>query len=312
MRSFLIRNIFFITPIVILFLISAFILNGKCDNFYLRFTSSKQRSLIIGTSRAAQGLVPDVMNETFSKNGFEFGLYNFSFTNNSSPFGPIYYNAIKQKLDTSSKNNLFIVTVCPWSISSDAKDPNDTKKFGEVIGPLTGTHYYSMYPNWEYIFRRINLSVFKHAFTSIYGSPNTNLHKDGWLEINVDFNDSIANNRTRIRMEEYRNKAAPKFHFSKIRFQYFIKTIETLKMYGKVFVVRLPVCNEMKDIENNLIPHFNSMVDSLTNRLAVKYINYNDSLSNYHFIDGNHLYKKSSKEISINLSTYLINELRKK
>ena len=83
-------------------------------------------------------------------------------------------------------------------------------------------------------------------------------------------------------------------------------------MYGKVFVVRLPVCNEMKDIENNLIPHFNSMVDSLTNRLAVKYINYNDSLSNYHFIDGNHLYKKSSKEISINLSTYLINELRKK
>ena len=41
--------------------------NGKIDGFYLRFTTPKQHSLVIGNSRAAQGIVPSVVNESLSK-----------------------------------------------------------------------------------------------------------------------------------------------------------------------------------------------------------------------------------------------------
>ena len=55
--------------------------DGTNDPFYLRFTSPKQNNLIIGTSRAAQGLQPKILNGICQT---EF--YNYAFTLGRSPF----------------------------------------------------------------------------------------------------------------------------------------------------------------------------------------------------------------------------------
>ena len=95
--------------------------------FYVRFTSPTQHNLIIGTSRAAQGIQPTVLNEIIPNKSF----FNYAFTAAQSPFGPVYLKSIQKKIDTTTKNGIFIVTVDPWSISSKSKDPNDSSKFRE-------------------------------------------------------------------------------------------------------------------------------------------------------------------------------------
>ena len=60
------------------------------DPFYLRFTTPQKKSLVIGTSRAAQGIVPSVMTSILNKKGWGEDLYNYSFTIMSSAYGEPY------------------------------------------------------------------------------------------------------------------------------------------------------------------------------------------------------------------------------
>ena len=48
-------------------------IDGYDDPHYLRFTTSKKKSLIIGDSRSAFGLRPDILNNELSRND----IYNF-------------------------------------------------------------------------------------------------------------------------------------------------------------------------------------------------------------------------------------------
>src|SRR4051812_33254984 len=108
MKKFIIRLCVLAPFAIVPFLVYVtYFSNGKSDYFYLRFTTPPQPSLILGTSRAAQGLQPSVFNE--SNLAFAKPMFNFSFANNISPYGPIYLNAIKKKVSTASKNGLFIL-----------------------------------------------------------------------------------------------------------------------------------------------------------------------------------------------------------
>ena len=65
------------------------------DYYYAKITNEGQ-SLIIGTSRASQGIIPDsVMRNT----RFDGPMLNFALSSFDSPFGEAYYNAIKKKLN---------------------------------------------------------------------------------------------------------------------------------------------------------------------------------------------------------------------
>jgi len=48
--------------------------DGNADAFYSKFTSTKKTNLILGTSKAAQGLQPQILTKTAKK---EF--YNYAF-----------------------------------------------------------------------------------------------------------------------------------------------------------------------------------------------------------------------------------------
>ena len=128
MKKFLLHIILFF----LIFFLSAYLIalqaDGYSDSFYLKFTTPKQTSLILGNSKAAQGLKPEVFTHKLKKN-----IYNYSFAINTSPFGPKYLKSIQSKLDTTNDNGLFIISIDSWSLSTNCDNPNDTVCFREII-----------------------------------------------------------------------------------------------------------------------------------------------------------------------------------
>lgn len=82
---FLHKIIIFSIPLIVIFAIVLGQADGYTDPFYIRFTTPKQNNLILGTSRAAQGLQPDVFKDIL-----ETDVYNYAFTVTHSPYGPTY------------------------------------------------------------------------------------------------------------------------------------------------------------------------------------------------------------------------------
>ena len=93
------------------------VLRGGVDAFYGRFASPAAGSLVLGTSRAAQGIRPAVLAARLAGQ-FEGPLLNYAFTLTHSPYGPAYLASIRRKLRPGVRHGLFIVAVDPWSLSA--------------------------------------------------------------------------------------------------------------------------------------------------------------------------------------------------
>ena len=153
MRAFLYRTSIAVALAALVHVIAAFFADGRFDDHYLRFTGAPRSSLIIGTSRAAQCLLPDVMNPMLDRAGAHGDLFNFAFTIAHSPFGPTYLDAIRGKLDANTKNGTFLVTVDPWSLSVNKDLSAATTVPPEKDRTLGQQWFYNGTPNFEYLLR---------------------------------------------------------------------------------------------------------------------------------------------------------------
>lgn len=106
MKKFLLKILVWLVPVIALHLFLGSFAGGNTDTFYRRFTSPKQSNLILGNSRAAQGIQPTYLK---SLNGENF--YNFSFTIFDSPYGETYLKAVQEKIKPDTKSGNFIITV---------------------------------------------------------------------------------------------------------------------------------------------------------------------------------------------------------
>ena len=300
MIRFIIKILRLSIGIALIYLALGFIADGNTDPFYLRFTSSKQKSLIVGTSRAAQGIVPEILNQIIKKENYEGSIYNYSFTVLHSPFGKTYYKAIKEKLDPDTKNGLFIITVDPWAIASRTDISHDR----ETELELSKINTFNSFPNYDYL-----RNAYKKSFFSLLGDkilPNKSksmsmfLHDDGWLEVTVDTTKAMILKSSKEKINDYKKNQLPINKISKERLTYLEKTIKLLKAHGKVVLVRLPVDIKMLAIENQLDPFFNKRMKELGGNTGSLFLNYRDE--GYIFPDGNHLYKESGKKFSKKLA----------
>ena len=228
---------------LILLVITAFLVDGYDDPFYLRFTSSKQSSLILGSSRSAQGIRPDALNTILNRND----IYNYSFTNFHSPFGKVYFESIKNKLDHNSVNGIFIISVSPYSISNKEGVDLNNYQFREEKSILNDTPV-NKYPNFNYLLKHYD----RQYYTIFLKNEKMRLHKDGWLEINIPMDYNAVKNRTEKKIA-FKAKDIQKWKFSSYRLDFLSKTINYLKKYGKVFLVRVPIAQGMQNIENIII-----------------------------------------------------------
>ncbi len=296
MKKFLIQ-VFLFSALLFAGMLSVFLLaNGKSDAYYVRFTTPRQSSLIIGTSRAAQGLQPAVFDEIIYKNKTKH-FFNYSFSLIDSPFGPAYYESIKRKLDPNTRDGIFIVAVDPWSISDTSADPNNGDNFVENNSFIAKTKYVNHHPNLFYLLKSYN-----EPYINIIRKWNTttalNLHKDGWLQVDAPMDSIAVAERLADKIAFYRKNYLTAYKFSDLRFSYLVKTISYLQQHGKVYLVRLPVHESIFTIENELMPEFDDKISGIARQVNVPYLNFRLLENEYQYVDGNHLYKTSGRQVS--------------
>ena len=273
--------------------------NGYIDPFYKRFSSPAAPSLIIGTSRAALGLQPEIIEKELRNSNYCFPIYNYAFTIHHSPFGQAYLKSIKLKLEhTKNKNGLFIITVDPWSISDFTNKDSlaDEKDF------INKMYFVNQNPNFQYFFK------FYKPLYNLLLPPESKisfLHDDGWLEVNLDTNTLKTEENIKQKIIEYRDKMQ-NYKVIPKRIAALEELIEYLKKEGDVFLVRLPVSEEMEALENEYMPLFDKTIEDIKERHKVTYFNYITLSNSYKTIDGNHLHKASGARVSLRLANDII------
>jgi hypothetical protein len=299
MKEFFIKAcIFFVLVLIaVIFIFSS--ANGYTDPFYIRFTTSKQTSLILGTSRAAQGIQPEILNKILHRKD----IFNYSFTIIDSPFGPTYLNSIKKKLNLKTKKGIFILSVDPWSISSKGDNPNDTISFIEKRRHLGRSRFVNMNPNFLYLLKNYDKSYIN---LFLLNDKSTFLHKDGWLEVTVNMDSDLVKNRILEKINDYKLNNLPFYKFSSKRLEYFIETIEFLKHYGNVYLVRLPVHPLMNQLDEELMPNFNFIIENISAEKHVPYLDLTKKNDRYLFTDGGHLFKDSGKIVSKEIAEWIL------
>jgi len=319
MNRFL-RNILIVSLcIVVVHIILGIFADGSTDNFYLRFTSSKQNSLIIGTSRSAQGIHPDILDSVLNLKDNN-STYNYSFSINNSSYGKEYYTAIENKINESAKNGLFIITIDPWAISSDSTLHDNEIDIESIF---YSKRYYNSYPNYEYLIKnykkgwgnillkRIESNILflnQNSLSKIKGAF-TYLRKDGLLEVYTSMDNAYVKQNIQKKVHNY-NISMSRNKFSEFRYLYLRKTIQLLKKHGEVYLVRMPVHTSLLTIENSFYPEFDKKMISLANNTHVEYLNFADNSTQYSYTDGNHLYIEDAKRYSIKLAERIKNSQR--
>ena len=306
MKRFILQISIFSTFPLLIFLGIFYLADGYTDAYYLRFTAPSQHSLILGTSRSALGLNPTAMDSVLKGTHF----FNYSFTLGHSPYGPVYFESIKRKLDKDTQDGLFILSVDPWSVSSLTADPNDVSDYREAGRFLDDLKMVSMKPNIFYLINDYEGSYFRILIDKVQEIAGTRpkpiyVHRNGWLEINIPMDSLSVSKRTLNKFEVYRKQNLPRYKISSLRIKYLQKTIAYLKEHGKVYLVRLPVPDDMIRIESMLYPDFEQDIKKLSMKLNVPYKSYRNNGSTYRYIDGNHLYKTSSRAVSVDIAHWI-------
>lgn len=285
-------------PIIGIHLYLASFAGGNTDSFYRRFTSPQQSNLILGNSRAAQGVRPEFLHAT---NGEKF--YNYSFTIFDSPYGEAYFKSIEKKLKPDTKNGNFILTVDPWSISMSKKNPSNMPESNLMMGK---TKFTNINPNYEYLIKNYHKSWFSLYQTreDLYKSKMY-LNEDGWLEISISFKNIEEYEKKEQEKRIAYQKYAKEYALSQKRIEWLEKTISFLQKHGKVIVVRLPQSKEIHAIEESYMPEFKNLLETISQKHHIKFIDYSNSGEEYHYVDGNHLEKNSGKEFTKKLNDSL-------
>jgi hypothetical protein len=286
-----------------LHVIAGFFASGKTDAFYLRFTTPKKSSLIIGTSRAAQGLMPSVINPLLGTN-----MLNFGFTLDSSPYGEVYNHAIEEKLDESTQNGIFILSVEPWSLSS-AWTEEGKEGIPEEGLSLGTVKELNQSPNYEYLVREYakgwGFNVLEYYG---YHPTEVTLHPDGWLEVDKPLDPSSIASRTKGKIKHYRENAMPGRKISDYRMSNLKKLIGKLKQHGKVYLVRLPVSPEMYDLEHEFCADFDAQMQSISETLSVPYNAMQSEAKDIVFSDGNHISRYSTQYCSQLVAKWILSQ----
>ncbi|WP_156175922.1 hypothetical protein [Hymenobacter terrenus] len=269
------------------------VLAGRVDAFYGRFTSPLAGSLIVGTSRAAQGIQPAVLEDAWLGKKFDGPLLNYAFTLTHSPYGPAYLRSIQRKLRPEVRDGLFIVAVDPWSLSltgPEGRYPEDNSFIGQL-------HQVSQNPNLAYLTRYQTKPLYRLLLD--YATATEHLHPDGWLEVTIGVDSAQVRARTARKLQDYRRLAASQ-HLSAGRLQALRQTIQFLQQHGHVCLVRLPVGPSLLQLEQTYQPGFDQLMRQTATALAIPYLDY--STQPYATTDGNHLQRAASLSFSQQLA----------
>lgn len=300
MKKLLINILVYLFCLFLLILALFYSADGHTDGMYLKFTTTEKSSLILGTSKAAQGLQPSIINKILDRDD----LYNYAFSLSHSPYGPAYLESIDKKLNKSTKNGIFIITVDPYSVSSEKEKSDNSINFRENEYSVGKIKNVNTFPNFDYLIYHYPHQYFYLLTPNIKSNYPRILHDDGWFETNLSTDEKVVKSRTVVNVSNYKEEVS-KRRFSEVRFSYLVKTIELLSKYGQVYIVRLPIIKPLLKFENAVVPDFDIKIQDICTKYNLNYLNLNLNQDNYSFLDGNHLDENSSSIVSKQLGIWI-------
>ena len=291
MRKFLIKLLIALTLVMGLHVCAAYFADGDTDAYYLRFTGKPRQALILGNSRAAQGLDPSTLNSLLPVGLQTDGFFNFSFTIGHSPYGKAYANAIFKKLDPDTRDGVFLLAMDPWSLSIDnaGRSPNDTDlpEDDRFLGRMLTVN---MTPNLEYLTR-----YYPNGWGSLIGGPlhqersEVELMENGWLVTHVAMDSANVALRTQRNLKAYAGHANGGFSIAPVRMEHLAHLVDHLKAHGSVVLVRMPVHQDMLRLEQGYWPEFSRTMQTFAKDHDVPFIDHATLEKDLIFKDGNHL-----------------------
>ncbi|MGI4761688.1 MAG: hypothetical protein ACRYF0_13345 [Janthinobacterium lividum] len=268
------------------------------DEYYARFASPSAGSLVLGTSRAAQAVIPTVLQAQLGQR-YEGPWLNYSFTLPQSPYGPTYLASIRRKLAPATRRGLFIVTVDAWSLSlPNPTSARPTVVFAEEKSLLGRFHTVSQQPNFDYLLHNTPSPLYSLLLTDFDAAP-MHLHADGWLEV---LHRPPLPHTTQLKnpiLHTYQHLAASQ-HLSPERLASLRQLLYFLKPHGQVVLVRLPNSAAFFAMEQRYQPQFDALMTQTSAALGVPYLNY--SRCSYATTDGNHLWSGAARDFSRRLA----------
>ncbi|NNC50715.1 MAG: hypothetical protein HKO01_09295 [Flaviramulus sp.] len=291
MKTFLIKSLSFFLIIILLLTLFLHHYGGYVDYFYNKFTTPKASSMIIGDSRALQGLQPAIINEYYNNSKFDLPIFNYSFTISQGLIGSHYRKSILKKIDANTKKGLFIIAINPWMLGSKKENNNYKGEFKESGTPPHNMNFISMNPNFEYLLKNYNYFHFKAVFRK-----KSFLHKDGWLEENNLPKDSLVFKDWKKNQINMFTGFIKGYKVSEFRKKSLDTLIKDLKKYGQVYLVSTPIDKDILEIENRFYPDFDKDMDAVSKLNSVAYFNFNKANNqSYATYDGHHIDKFGGK-----------------
>jgi len=267
------------------------------DKFYHKFQYSAS-SMILGGSRALFGLDPECINKTNWING---PLLNFSFTIATSPYGEIYYNAILKKLSGNNKQGIFILEVNPVGISTK-KLSNKLPETELVLGRLK---VFNMNRNVDYILENSGHPLYQFLMNKKAGEDDGEIpHASGWLESLGKFDSAKSKQNISKGVISY-TKVFSESVVSEDRLFWLEKIIEKLSENGHVFLIRMPISPEMKQMEDAYCPDFNNLMQQRASSYKADFLDFSGE-TNYTFKDVHHMTTESAEKFSVFLGDTLV------
>lgn len=269
--------------------------DGYTDAFYVRFTTPRQHSLILGGSRSAQGIQPSVLDSVLGRDD----VFNFSFTVMDSPYGPVYERTVRQKLDMQTSGGIFVLSVAPWTISTIGESPNDTSTFRELGGCLAEIEDVNLDPNIQYLVDAFD----KHYINLLTENDQMFLHDDGWLELTVNMDEASIERRTLQKIADHQGMKQ-KYRLSGVRVKSLCRIVRLLREHGRVYLVRLPVDPRIREVEDSFMPNLEEVLHEAIAE-SNGYLDMSDSGSRFTYVDGSHLYKGSADDVTRRIGEWI-------
>lgn len=273
---------------------------GSVDKYYSKFTH-KGGSLIIGLSRARDGLSPAVIEREFG-DVIHHPVLNFAFEKTQSMFGDVLLKSIKQKIDTTSNNGLFILSVTPGSFFISKKMNDEFSQELDKNTLICKMDDFNKHPNFEYIRKCYSSPLYKTFFNKTNNDELIRVfHDDGWLEFknesrNYKMTDTRIKTLKKIQYEGY-TKMALYEKKSEYRISKFKETITYLQQHGTVILIRMPLDEDFLQLENDFFENFDNRIIEISIAYKVPYFNYTTS-KKYKTYDGSHLFSESAKRLT--------------
>lgn len=270
---------------------------GKLGDVYPRICSPAQQSLVIGTSRAAQGINPEIINSRLDDIYPSADLYNFSFHIDESTYNEEYVEAVRRKLAPyDGRRHLFIMTVDPWQFKTDLQLTGHLR-----IRSVTSN------PNIEFL-----LKYFERQWFSLTPS---HLYVNEWGRSEVDYEPRSAEQKAaniEAKLRVY-SDIAEKYHYGKKSERLMKELARELQRRGDVVLLRMPTSIFMLDIENSVCPNFSARMRGIAAEISCPFLDFSargynpalaDSVSTGETVvmfdtnDGNHLTCQAGDDFS--------------